>query len=97
MLYGKNPWQGCANIGELREKIKKEVVFPGRPWVGKEVKELIRQMVRVEERDRVDWNTLFVRYLEGKGQGEGMEGESVTQEVVEYFGRSAFLEGEGQL
>ena len=33
MLYGRNPFAGSKNLYELKEKVKREVIFPEMPVV----------------------------------------------------------------
>lgn len=63
MLYGRNPWSGVKNLFELKERIKKEVVFPEQPFVAASLKTTIRRMLVVEENGRISWQALFQKYL----------------------------------
>ena len=47
MLYGRNPWAGSKNLYELKERIKKDIVFPEAPKVSRELKVTIKQMLVV--------------------------------------------------
>jgi serine/threonine protein kinase len=38
MLYGRNPWVGCKNLYELKQKIRSEIAFPNFPYVSYKVK-----------------------------------------------------------
>jgi len=72
MLYGRNPWAGSKNIFDLKERIKREVVFPEFPVVSASLKVTIRRMLVVQEDDRITWETLFAQYL---SESSGLKGE----------------------
>lgn len=59
MLYGKNPFAGCANLLELKEQVKKDIRFPKYPYVSEATKKMIKRIMVVEEKDRIDWEFLF--------------------------------------
>jgi serine/threonine protein kinase len=63
MLYGKNPFSGCNNLLELKERVKKDIVFPKYPYVSHHTKSIIRRIMVVEEKDRIDWEFLFNEFL----------------------------------
>ena len=48
MLYGRNPWAGSKNLFELKERIKREVIFPDFPIVSPSLKGTIKHMLVVE-------------------------------------------------
>lgn len=63
ILYGKNPFAGCGNIMELKERVKKDIHFPAYPYVSNDTKRMIKRIMVVEEKDRIDWEYLFNKYL----------------------------------
>lgn len=63
MLYGKNPFSGCMNLMELKERVKKDINFPKYPYVSNDTKKMIKRIMVVEEKDRIDWEFLFNKYL----------------------------------
>lgn len=63
MLYGKNPFAGCGNLMELKERVKKDINFPQYPYVSENTKKMIKRIMVVEEKDRIDWEFLFNEFL----------------------------------
>lgn len=102
MLYGHNPFDGCNNLYELRERVKKEVVFGRYPVVSGEVKRAIRRMLVVREAERIGWEGLFAEFLDNR-EGEIEVEKSVgsvyktSRKVVGHFRGSFNLESRFQL
>lgn len=43
--------------------MKKEIIFPQYPYISAETKKIIKRMLVIEEKDRIDWEFLFNEYL----------------------------------
>lgn len=48
---------------ELKERVKKDIHFPAYPYVSNDTKRMIKRIMVVEEKDRIDWEYLFNKYL----------------------------------
>ena len=48
---------------ELKERVKKDIQFPAYPYVSNDTKRMIKRIMVVEEKDRIDWEFLFKKYL----------------------------------
>lgn len=59
LLYGKTPWTG-ENQFNLLDNIKKQPLkFPTKPVRSQKVKELITQMLKISEKERLSWDDVF--------------------------------------
>ena len=60
MLYGEFPWRGKTTHDLIENNIKKKnLVFPENPVVSQKMKDLITNMLIVDQEKRISWNELF--------------------------------------
>lgn len=59
MLYGVTPWIGDNQLKLLSNIQNLPLKFPGNPIRSKEVKELLKGMLRVKEEERMNWEEIF--------------------------------------
>jgi len=59
MLYGKTPWTANSPY-QLFQNIKKiPLEFPAKPVRSQAIKDLLKQMLVVEDKDRISWPEIF--------------------------------------
>lgn len=59
MLYGKTPWTANSPY-QLFQNIKKiPLEFPSKPVRSQAIKDLLKQMLVVEDKDRISWPEIF--------------------------------------
>ena len=60
MLYGEFPWRGKTTHDLIENNIKKKnLVFPENPVVSQKMKDLITNMLIVDQEKGISWNELF--------------------------------------
>ncbi|CAD8072393.1 unnamed protein product [Paramecium primaurelia] len=59
MLYGKPPWDGDNQYNLLQNIKKTALVIPDAPVRSDKIKQLLRHMLVVQEKDRYSWEQIF--------------------------------------
>ncbi|EAR96377.2 dual-specificity kinase domain protein (macronuclear) [Tetrahymena thermophila SB210] len=59
MLYGTTPWIGDSQVKLLQNIKSIPLKFPENPIRSKEVKDLLRGMLKVKEEERMSWEEIF--------------------------------------
>ncbi|CAD8122008.1 unnamed protein product [Paramecium sonneborni] len=59
MLYGKAPWDGDNQYSLLQNIKKTALVLPDAPVRSDKIKQLLRHMLVVQEKDRYSWEQIF--------------------------------------
>ncbi|CAD8209914.1 unnamed protein product [Paramecium octaurelia] len=59
MLYGKPPWDGDSQYNLLQNIKKNALLIPDAPVRSDKIKQLLRQMLVVSEKDRFSWEQIF--------------------------------------
>ena len=66
MLYGKFPWIG-KGLQDIFESMKKNpLIFPEQPIIKESIKELIREMLTVDQEKRCDWSKVLGSTMGGE-------------------------------
>ncbi|CAK61723.1 unnamed protein product (macronuclear) [Paramecium tetraurelia] len=63
MLYGHTPWTANSQLSLLDQIKKKPLVFPEQPKRQQIIKELISQMLIIDEEKRISWYDIFEHQL----------------------------------
>lgn len=59
MLYGETPWNGESQLNLLQNIKSKSLKFPEKPVRSDKVKELIKNMLVIPEKERISWEEIF--------------------------------------
>lgn len=71
MLYGVTPWVGDSQVKLLQNIKTIPLKFPENPIRSKEVRELLRGMLKVKEEERMSWEEIFEHPLIKNQSGTG--------------------------
>ena len=59
MIYGETPWKGLDEKDLLRNILGKPLVFKNNMKISKLTTEIIKKVLKIEEKDRPSWEELF--------------------------------------
>lgn len=59
MLYGKPPWDGDNQYNLLQNIKKTALTIPDAPVRSDKIKQLLKHMLVVSEKDRFSWEQIF--------------------------------------
>ena len=63
LLYGITPWFSLNPQVLLNKILKDPLVFPNEPIRSQKIKKIISEMLGLEEKDRINWQSIFENEL----------------------------------
>ena len=91
MVYGRTPWKGKSAFNLLKEIEGSELIFPKTPIVTKEIKNIIGNMLKIEENERFSWERIFSIKLLEEEQENSFNLEKSLCELENEYKHDEFL------